>query len=258
MKWTSKVITFLLINSFTVTIAQKTQDILVLKNGSSLKGKIVSVDTNTGGASIEIAGGSVFVFKKDEIAEIKLNGDTLAATRKDRRGENVKAISKFRSEIGLGGMFGNSSSNYYYYSSPATGHFNIASSYAINKYIEAGVRVGIFGLYGTNLGLAGTTTFTIDNTKKHVPFLSLASGACARSNRYYYYDFAGTSERNKPAFWGLAELGLKTYITNNFGIGYSFGMNYLQFKETYYDWSGFETTTNYKTARYFLKFSILF
>lgn len=256
MNWFSKVITLLLINSFTAVFAQKTQDILILKNGSVLKGSIVSVDTNNGGASIEIAGGSVFVFTKEEIETIKLNGDTIA-DKKGREGNN-RAISKFRSEIGGGGLFGNN--NYgYYYTPYATGHFNLSSSYAFNKYFEAGLRVAIFGAYGTNLGIAGVTTFTLDNTKKHVPYLSVASGITKRSgNNYYYYDFASSANNNKPSFWSLAEIGLKTYITSNFGIGYSFGMNYLQFEEKYYDWSGFETTTNYKIARYFLKFSILF
>ena len=193
---------------------------------------------------------------KEEIAEVKLNGDTIATTKRIRESENVKAASKFMSEVGTGALFGSSGTSYYYYQ-PVTALFNISSVYSFNKYFETGLKAAIFGTYGTNLGIASVSNFTLNNTKNHVPFLSIDIGTTSRTNNYTY-NYDGSQARNKPSFWGSAEIVLRTYITNNFGLAYSLGFNYLQFEEKYIDWSGFETTTNYKLGRYFLKFSVLF
>ena len=123
------------------------EDVIYLKTGSVLRGKII--EQKTGVLKIELLGGSVFVFEPNEIDSIKRE-NTLKRTLNSIKKNYLRRDKGFRNMTELGIIYGvdtkKNNSPSYYYSTPAD-DFGISlhtvNGYQFWPYLYAGAGVGI-------------------------------------------------------------------------------------------------------------------
>jgi hypothetical protein len=111
-----------------------TEDVVYLKNGSIIRGKIIKNENDT--LKIESFGYNIFVFKSDEIQKIEQEQKKLS--KQVLRSTIVPENTGFYSYSTLGMLIGKSESN-----DAQTFSFQTIAGYSINRFIGIGAGVGI-------------------------------------------------------------------------------------------------------------------
>jgi hypothetical protein len=138
----------LLVSSF--AFAQSNiEDVVYLKSGSVIRGKILEQKNET--VKVELLGGSLFVFQQAEIDSIKRES-TLKNQLKEIRKNYFRRDRGFRNQTEFGIIYGanlkrdNNDPNYYYYNNPED-DFGISlhsiNGYQVWPYLYVAAGVGI-------------------------------------------------------------------------------------------------------------------
>lgn len=154
----NRFLTLIAILASTFVFAQhNSEDVVYLKSGSVLRGIIQppnpqgGTNTNTG-TRIELLGGSVFVFKQEEIDSIKKEG-SLKNKLKEIRTNYFRRERGFRNMTEFGIIYGvdlkkdNTQPSYYYYNNTNEDDFGLSlhtvNGYQVWPYLYVGAGVGI-------------------------------------------------------------------------------------------------------------------
>jgi opacity protein-like surface antigen len=216
----------IVITLFAACTAQAQMDVVVLKNGSEIRG-VVEKTTET--IKLKTKDGSIWVFKKEEVEDIQ---SFRPVTSKEGYYGTISA-----------GILGGSS---------VSGNLSFVNGYRINEHWSAGIGIGAEVFYDRlymplfvegryNLIKKGTT-----------PFVSLGFG--------YDFPFEFT-DRNRGGFFGQGFLGFQHELGAHFGIMTGIGYRYGQLEVEDWSWWNGESSlkkTIYEINRFDLRFGFIF
>ncbi len=140
--------TVLLIASTSVWAQSNLEDVIYLKNGSVIRGKIT--ENKYGVIKIELAGGSLFVFQQSETDSVKKE-NVMKRKLKEINRNYFRRERGFRNMTEFGIIYGvnlkKENSNQYYYNSQPEDDFGLSlhtvNGYQAWPYLFAGAGVGI-------------------------------------------------------------------------------------------------------------------
>lgn len=242
-------VSLLLLFACLYTFAQKKmQDVVYLKNGSVLRGTLVTTQ-NAGKVAIQIVGNSLFVFDAAEVEKITTEHKRAALEPKKRGFANT-------TELGL--LAGGSNS------SPAMSLVTV-NGYTLTPYTTIGIGTGIqfwWDLYQSN------GWYYYNNTSKIIPLFADVRGDLLPRNKItplYYarfgYGFAISPDEAINSKGGVmfgAGAGFKIRGTENLGWFLSVGYHYQKSYSEYPIWDGTSIKTDLRLRRIALQTGISF
>jgi len=207
--------------------AQAQMDVVILKNGSEIRGIIVEKTDEI--IKLKTKDGSIWVYKRDVVEDIK----------------------SFRPIAAKSGYYGNISAGILG-GSQISGNLLFVNGYRINEHWAAGLGLGVEEFYGRwymPLFIEGKYNLL---KKGSTPFVSLGFG--------YDLPFEYT-DRNKGGFFGQGFLGFQHEIGQHFGIITGIGFRYGKLEVENWNWWGEisnPTKTIYEINRFDLRFGFIF
>lgn len=207
------------------TISYAQMDVIVLQNGSEIRGVIIEKTDLT--VKLKTKDGSVWVFKKDEIKEIKPF-------------RPIVAKSGYYSTLSIGALGG----------SRISANLTFVNGYRINAHWAAGLGLGIEEFYARPympIFLEGKYNLL---KKTSTPFATLGFG----------YDLPfEMNERNRGGLFGQGLLGFKHEFGQHIGIvtGIGFRFGQLEFEDWNW-WGDSGGKTIYQINRFDLRFGFIF
>ncbi len=214
----------------------KGHDIVYLKNGSILKGAIVSTDEDST-VKIMIKGGSILAYPYAQIQKMSF----------DVGNSKINNPNGVRFQLNFGGLIGEGG-GFFSYLSPVLADFDLNVGYQQNKHYYA-LSSGFEFFDGLSVPLMLNYQYTLSD-KPVAPFLEVYGGTGFNVDQYY--------DSTLPISAG-AGVGLKKTFMNNFNFMVNVGYRFHQYNYSYTDWFWGGTTTNTVQAnRIQLKFGIGF
>jgi hypothetical protein len=159
-------------------------DLVYLKNGSMLRCKILDYKPNES-IKIEIQGGSIFVYKSDEVAEIEKGSNTSQSnnnnlTKKDNREYHIYGKEMYIStHINFTGGYMERSS---WWGGPQD-----VPTLGIGAKISAGMSLNRHLMIGAGVAWAYMNNFFMYST--HIPVFAEVRGDIIKKNNAIYYTF---------------------------------------------------------------------
>ena len=203
------------------SIAQRTH-LIVLENGSEIRGKIQSTDENK--TKILMKDGSIMVYESNEIASIEKYVPKVSST-----GAFMRAS--------LGMMGGEQLS-------PS---FLLTNGYSFNSHWDAGIAVG-FEVFQNAGFIPILASGRFNLLKNHfTPFVDVVAG---------YEMPLRNWDSNKGGFSTGARIGFTKYLGNKVGFSSSFGYRFAQTIEKSPWWDDFKTVRQFN--RYEIRFEFTF
>lgn len=139
----------MLVSSFAFS-QSNIEDVVYLKSGSVIRGKILEQKNET--VKVELLGGSIFVFKQEEVDSIKRE-NTLKNKLREINRNYFRRDRGFRNQTEFGIIYGtdlkrdNTDPYYYYYGNTNTDDFGLSlhtvNGYQLWPYLYMGAGVGI-------------------------------------------------------------------------------------------------------------------
>lgn len=215
------IFTLLILASSALSFSQRTH-LLILKNGSEIRGKIQ--ETNENQTSILMKDGSILVYKSNEIVSIEKYVPKVSST-----GAFMRAS--------LGMMGGEQLS-------PS---FLLTNGYSFSPHWDAGIAVGFEVFQNTGfVPILATGRFNL--LQNHfTPFVDLTAG---------YEMPIRNWNSNKGGFSSGARIGITKYLGNKVGFSSSFGYRFAQTVEKSPWWDDFKTVRQFN--RYEIRFEFTF
>ncbi|MFK8037510.1 MAG: hypothetical protein AB8B74_04420 [Crocinitomicaceae bacterium] len=217
----------LVITFFLMASAYGQMDVVVLKNGSELRGVII--EKTDVSVKLRSKDGSIWVFKNEEIETIKPF-------------RPVVAESGYYGIISLGVLGG----------SAVSANMTFVNGYRISKHWSAGLGLGVENFYDRAympVFLEGRYDLL---KKSSTPFAQLGFG----------YDFPfDMDDRNRGGFFGQGLLGFKHELGQHFGIVTGLGFRFGQLEVDNWNWWGDISNpqkTIYQINRFDLRFGFIF
>jgi hypothetical protein len=207
---------------FSVAVHAQKKSVVTLKNGSEIRGQIIS--TNETDTKIETKDGSVFVFKSEEIAGIE---ESLLKVS----GKGVYT----RASLGMlgGEQF-----------SPS---FQLANGYSFNENWDLGLVLGAEKIaWQWYVPVMANGRFNILK-RPNTPFVDVSAG---------YQMPLQNWDNDKGGFTGGASIGFTRFVSNRIGLSTSLGYRYGYLVENNGWWDDF--TTIRQINRFDLRFAISF
>lgn len=199
----------------------KGHDVVYLKNGSIIKGAIVSTDEDST-VKIMIKGGSVFAYPYTQVQKMSFN----VGADFERPKDGVKF------QLAFGGLVG-SNGGFFYYLAPLLPEFDVNVGYQKKQHYLC-ISSGFELFDGLSIPLLLNYQYSFTD-KAIAPFFEVYGGTGFNTDTYYDVS---------PAISAGGSVGLK----RNFGNGLSFflssGYRFHQYKYTFSDWFFAGTTTN--------------
>jgi len=221
------------------------EDVVYLKSGSIIRGKIVEQKNET--VKVELLGGSLFVFKQNEIDSI---------TRENILKKKLKEINRnyfrrdrgYRNQTEFGIIYGtdlkrdNNDPYYYYYGSTNTDDFGLSlhtvNGYQIWPYLYVGAGVGIDRMVSLKQTFSPFyVRLSSEFIKKKVtPYVFGDAGYSVmwkkKSDDYYSYE-------NKGGYYVSCGGGLRIYTRSRASVVLSlaYKRNYSETKWWYTQWN---------------------
>lgn len=215
-------IIFILLTSLPL-FAQK--DVVKLKNGSEIRGTIISQSDSL--VKLKTNDGSLWVFNQNEVL-------SLDVFVKKANGKG------FYNTTSIGMMTG----------SQISASFQIVNGYALNKKWHFGIGIGLEGFYNqTYVPLFIESRYDILK-KASTPFISLGLGYTAPTHNF---------DRHYGGFLGQAQMGYKQYLNDHIGLLTSVGYRYSHLKsEANNWWTNFPITEITEINRIEFRFGLIF
>lgn len=206
---------------------QAQMDVIVLKNGSEIRGIILEETTET--IKLKTKDGSIWVFKKEEVLE-----------KKPFR--PIPLDKGYYGALTFGALGG----------SEVSANLTMVNGYQISPHWGVGLGIGIESFYGRPyLPLFAEGRFNILKSGS-TPFLNLGLG----------YDIVIQDlERNKGGFLAQGLIGFKHELGTHFGIMTGIGFRYSRLRFENSNWWGFEGNdmiTINEINRFDLRFGFIF
>ncbi|MFK8045462.1 MAG: hypothetical protein AB8B72_08200 [Crocinitomicaceae bacterium] len=217
---------FLIVIALFLACSLKAQmDVIVLKNGSEIRG--VVIEKTEASVKLKTKDGSIWVFHKDEVVEIKEYSPIVAKTG-------------YYANIS-GGILGGSD---------VSTNVMFVNGYRINEHWAAGVGIGVESFYGRSyLPVFFEGKYNLLK-KSSTPFLSLGVG--------YDFPFEFTDTR-KGGLLGQGFLGFQHEMGQHFGIITGIGFRYGRLKvDNWSWWNDGSAQTTYLINRFDLRFGFIF
>ena len=212
---------------FVACFAQAQMDVVILKDGSEIRGIIIEKTDES--IKLKTKDGSIWVYKKTEIVDVK----------------------PFRPVAAGSGYFGTVSAGLLG-GSDISGSLTFVNGYRINGHWSAGIGLGVESFYSRRympIFLEGRYNLLKKGT---TPFASLGFG--------YDMPFEYT-DRNRGGFFGQGFLGLQHELGDHFGIITGIGYRYGQLEVENWNWWGGgdgSVKTIYEISRFDLRFGFIF
>ncbi len=215
---------FLTMTLFFFANAFGQNNLLVLKNGSEIRGKIIEGTGDT--IKIRTIDGSLWVYQPDEVAHI---------SRYKIKNDNKYYISTTLSILG---------------GTDVSPSFQVVNGYKFSRYWSVGLGLGIEQFYHDGYIPAFIETkFTLLD-KPFSPFASLALG----------YDIPFRNQSGfLGGFMGSGQVGVKHQLGKHFGIITSIGYRKAHLKRVFTPWWTANKTTEIRQInRYEFRFGFIF
>ena len=202
-------------------------DVVVLKNGSEIRGIVVEKTEET--IKLKSKDGSIWVFEQENVVEIKPF-------------RPVAAESGFYNIFSFG-LFGGSD---------VSGNLTIVNGYRFNPHWSAGLGIGVEAFYDRNYApifLEGKYNLL---KKGSTPFINIGFG--------YDLPFEYT-KINKGGFFGQGLIGIQHELGQHFGIITGIGFRYGQLQVQNWNWWGGidgNIKTIYEINRFDFRFGFIF
>lgn len=247
-----KVIIVLLSCLFLVpAFAQKGKDLVYLKSGGIIKGKLITHDAE----KVKInSAGNQWVFNVAEVDSV---------SKFSRTARETMPIQDYFFDTSLGVLVGNASN-----ANSAPFSFMSSVNYKVYKTLFAGVGLGAESFDETYMPAFAQIQYKFRN-EKFTPFINLQAGyqiALEDGNRQHYTDYYSSSSYYWPnpqynqkikAEGGILinpSIGFQRFSSDNFGWFFSFGYRYHQLN--YSGENGYELEANF--SRLSLKIGFIF
>jgi len=218
-------------------MAQK-NDLLFLKNGSVLSGKVLPYKQDSV-VKIMIKGGSIFSYSYNEVLKTEMNAYKTGLFNKPTNG--IKFMLNFGALIG--------SSNVYYYS-PITADFDVAVGYKFNKH-DIYISSGLEGFEGVFIPVLAEYHYNILERVESPYFF--ATGGYGFPIGFNY-----SSSKMNPGIGLGGGVGLKRHFLNSIFFNLSFGYRFQHWSSENELWPDGVITTSYSAHRYQLKIGLGF
>jgi len=210
------IITFLSFHLF----GQKVEDVVYLKNGSIIRGRIVEMVPEQY-VKIESAGGNVWVFQTSEILKV---------TKEDAYKPVKPYESKFKgfyTQSYLGFLAGDIMGYY----NPMALTLHVSCGYKWDNKLYAGIVSGFEFLYVTSLPLLASARYDFFD-KRVTPYISLHTGYAlpldGKTTEEWDYNYTGGYIVNPS-------VGVRSYFNNNTAIDFGFGYRREELYSKRYD-----------------------
>lgn len=218
-------------------MAQK-NDLLFLKNGSVLAGKVLPYKQDSA-VKIMIKGGSIFSFSYNEVLRTDINANKSGLIQEQTNG------IKFMLNLGL--LAGNRNINFY---SPLTLDFDVAVGYKFNKH-DIFLSSGLEGYDGVFIPVLAEYHYNFLN-RVEAPYLFALGGYNFPLGTYY------SSARMNPGVGLGGGLGVKRYFLNSLFFNVSLGYRFQHWSSEYDLWPDGMIVTSYSAHRYQFKIGLGF
>jgi len=200
--------------------AQKTEDVVYLKNGSILRGKIIEMVPDQY-VKIQIAGGSIFVFQNSEIQYISKEAPFKAV-----KNYETKSCGYFNA-ASLGFLIGGSS----WYYNPVSLTVSVTNGYKWQNKVYAGLTTGFEFLRVVAIPLKIEGRWDVFDSRIS-PYLKLNAGYLlpldGKQTEEWDYNYTG-------GFGITPAVGFRSYFNNNSGFDMNFGYRYEELFSKRYD-----------------------
>ncbi len=233
---------FFVLGSFIpeITYAQEKEDVIYLKNGSILRGKLLSKDSTQ--IKIETIGRNVWVFEQAEVEKI-----TSENVFNEKSSWSVSKKGYFNS-VDMGLNIGKNQASY---------SLSMINGYSLDCGLRMGVYTGVEGVGETIFPLMASVEYS-PLRKRFSPFVILQGGYSFPANyRGGEYDYYYSYSKYKGGLALRGGLGLHTMLGENFAFSISGGYFYQVLTQEYSYYSG-KTIYIYEYNRIFLKLGLFF
>ncbi len=221
----TKAIKILILTWFCSTVSMAQNDLVKLKNGSAIRGKII--ETTDQKTKIKTIDGSIWVYTRNEI----------------------ESIGKFKPTLTPNGYY-NQTSLGILGGSELSASFQVVNGYSFNPHWGLGVGMGweiFYGQHYVPLFIEGTYSLL---NKNFTPFCSIGAG----------YDLPTRNfERNKGGLLTQGRIGFKHQLGDHFGLITSAGYRYSYIKQEVWSWWHDNTVTEItEINRFEFRFGFIF
>jgi len=199
--------------------AQKLEDVVYLNNGSIIRGRILEMIPNEY-VKIEIAGGSVLVYKADEILKMSKEEVYKSSKPYDPKTKGFFTQSTVGFSVGDG-----------YYYNPMSVSLNVNSGYKWKNRIHAGLSSGFDFLYIPSIPLMATVKWDIFDSRVS-PYIGVFGGFLlpldGKTVEKWQYNYTGGYLINPI-------IGFRNYFNNNTALDFGFGFRRAELYSNRYD-----------------------
>lgn len=229
-----KIVFIILILSVMANVkAQRTEDVVYLKNGSVIRGKVL--EQSESAVKIQINGGSIFSYAADEVEK---------RTEELKYSDIIVKKSGINASVDAGLMF-----NLDNISVCA----NMEINYRLPFGLNAGIGVGIESVDGWRVPVLANLEYRLFNEQKFSPFAFIQPGYNLPISRYDYNSTSG-------GFAANCGIGIYSYVGSHCALKVSLGYSHRRSTEEYsylYYYSG-SYITEYQYNRVFFKVGFIF
>jgi len=235
----------------------KTQDVVYLKNGSILHGKITEIKVNES-ITLESNCNDTWVLNQSDIDRI-VKEDILESTiEKNKKKTPIDYKRKgFYSNININFMFGGDMETPF----PPIG-ISFISGYQFDFGLAVGAGLGIDLMSEVYMPIVGDLKYTFRSSKIS-PFIYFQGGYSISLEDpdpydYEYYDYYESDLESKGGYILNPGVGFKINLNERNAFSFSLGYKYMEINQTYKEFNGQNIDRKIKTNRIVLGFGYYF